>query len=208
MEYIQLSKWERKEHFLFFKQQGDPHFSLNINLDVTNFVSCLKKRGLPFYFTMIFFCTKVANEMIEFRYKIRGDQIVLHDKLHPSFTDLEKGQTLFKIITASMTDDLENFITAVKEKSKQQKEYFNFEQEGRDDLIYFSCLPWVSYTSLSPNKTLNKTDSIPRFIWGKYFESDNKLLLPFTLGANHCLLDGWHVAQYLKKLQEQLDTFS
>ena len=157
---------------------------------------------------MIFFCTKVANEMIEFRYKIRGDQIVLHDKLHPSFTDLEKGQTLFKIITASMTDDLENFITAVKEKSKQQKEYFNFEQEDRDDLIYFSCLPWVSYTSLSPNKTLNKTDSIPRFIWGKYFESDNKLLLPFTLGANHCLLDGWHVAQYLKKLQEQLDTFS
>ena len=48
--------------------------------------------------------------MDDFKYRIRDGKVVLHDKIHPSFTDMdhEGKDDLFKLVTVDLTDDILN----------------------------------------------------------------------------------------------------
>lgn len=156
---------------------------------------------------MIYASTHVMNEIKDFRYKIRDGKIILHDSLQPSFTDMESNKNLFKIVTLPLKKDIIEFSNSAKEVSKNQKEYFPTIAEDQDKLIYFSCIPWISFTSISNEIVMNKEDSIPRISFGKYFKQDNKVLLPYSVQVNHMLLDGIHVGKYIEKLQNFIDKF-
>jgi chloramphenicol O-acetyltransferase type A len=206
MKYIDLEKWNRKEHFNFFQRMDYPQFNICANLDITNFLNYTRAKGLQFYYAMIHASTSTANQLTNFCYRIREDKVLLHDKIHPSFTDMEEDSDLFKLVTVEMKDDIFEFAVYAEEKARNQKEYFAFnELIGRDDLIYITCIPWISFTHLSHTISLNKNDSVPRISWGKYFTANDKVLLPFSVQVNHALVDGVHIGKYLYRLQNYLD---
>jgi chloramphenicol O-acetyltransferase type A len=207
MEYIDLETWKRKEHFNFFNRMDYPHFNICGNIDITHFLKVIKAEKVSFYYAMIYAATHAANEVINFRYRIREQQVVLHDKLHPSFTYLKAGEgDLFKIVRAEMQEDLFTFVNDAEERAKQQQEYFNVNNAvERDDLLYVTSVPWISFTNLTHTISLNKNDSVPRIAWGKYLTENNKVLLPLSVQVNHALVDGVHVGSYFSKLQEYLD---
>lgn len=206
MEFIDLDTWNRKEHFDFFHRMDYPQFNICANIDVTHFLNFVKNKGISFYYAMIYVSTKATNEVPNFRYRIRDDKVVLHDKLHPSFTELNNDD-LFKFVTVEMKDDLFEFVKLSEEKSKNQQANFVFEElAGRDDFIYITCIPWIAFTHLSHTISLNKNDSVPRISWGKYFSDNQKVLLPFSVQVNHALIDGIHIGRYFTHLQNTLDS--
>lgn len=206
MNYIDMENWSRKEHFDFFHRMDYPQFNICANVDVTNFLEFTRKNELQFYYAMVHSSTLVANQVINFRYRIREDQVILHDQIHPSFTDIDEGNDLFKLVTVDMKDDIYEFVKNSEEKSLNQKDYFALnELIGRDDLIYITCIPWISFTHLSHTISLNKNDSVPRISWGKYFVQHDKVLLPFSVQVNHALADGVHIGEYLSKLQKYIN---
>ena len=207
MEYIDLDTWKRKEHFNFFHGMDYPQFNICANIDATNFLKFVKAKRISFYYAMIFASAYAANEISDFRYRIRENQVILHDMVHPSFTDLNEAETdLFKLVTVEMQDDLLEFVKFVEAKSKNQKVYFDLQQQlGRDDLLYITCVPWISFTHLSHTISLNKNDSVPRISWGKYFYDHNQVLLPFSVQVNHALMDGIHIGRYFSYLQSYID---
>lgn len=208
MEYINLDTWERKTHFQFFKRMDYAQYLICNNIDITNFLSKLKERNISFYYGMIYAATHVLNQVNEFKYRIRGDKVVLHDIIHPSFTDMSEGSELFKMVTVNMGDDIKKFVQVAQTKADNQEEYFVLKDfEGRDDLIYITCIPWVSFTNLSHTISFNKEDSVPRLAWGKYFEDNGRVLMPFSVQANHAFVDGIHMGKYFNLLQEYMDTF-
>lgn len=179
-----------------------------MNIDITNFLDKIKKSKLSFYYSMIFASMQAANEIPQLRYRIRGDQVVLHDKIHPSFTELSPGSELFKLVTVNLLDTLEEFVVAAEKMSANQTRYFPLEElAGRDDLAYITCIPWISFTHLSHTFNLRKEDAVPRISWGKYFMEGDKVLLPFSVQVHHALVDGIHVGKYIDKLQEYLDNY-
>lgn len=208
MKYIDLDKWKRKEHFNFFRRMDYPQYNICANIDITNFVRFTKERKVSFNYAMIYAATFIANEVSDFRYRIRENRVILHDKLHPSFTYLNTAEDdLFKFITAEMKDDIFTFAEYAEAKAKQQSDYFKLEDvAGRDDLIYITCIPWISFTHLSHTISLNKNDSVPRISWGKYFSDNNKIILPFSVQVHHAFVDGVHVGNYFTKLQDYMDT--
>ena len=209
MEYINMDQWPRKEHFAFFYQADYPQFNICMNINCTHFLEFVRSHHISFYYAMIFAVTQVTNEMVEFRYRIRNGKIVLHDKVHPSFTDLAKGSDLFKYVTVDMKEDIITFCRYAKETSENQKEYFAFcSDEQRDDLLYITCFPWISFTSMSHTISFNRDDSVPRISWGKYFNEGDKVLLPFSIQVNHALLDGVQIGRYIEKLQNYMDSLS
>lgn len=210
MEYIDIDNWRRKEHFKFFHRADYAQYNICANIDVTNFLNFVREKKISFYYAMIHASTYVSNEIENFRYRIRDDKVVLHDRLNPSFTDLSaKEDDLFKLVTVEMKDDIFEFVDYAKEKSQSQHEYFSLrETADRDDFVYITCIPWVSFTHVSHTFSLNKNDSVPRISWGKYFTENNKLLLPFSVQVNHALADGVHVGGYFDKLQKHIDNFT
>jgi chloramphenicol O-acetyltransferase type A len=206
MQYIDMDRWSRKEHFDFFYKMDYPQFNVSMNLDVTNFLQFVKEHHLSFYYAMIFASTYTANQIVDFRYRIRGDKVVLHDKVNASFTDIMKDSDLFKMVMVEMSDEIIAFTHQAKEQSEKQKEFIIYENaEERDDLLYFTCVPWFSYTQLTHPIALSREDSVPKIAWGKYFREGDKVMLPFSIQANHALMDGIHVGRYIEKLQGYLN---
>ena len=204
MKYIDLENWKRKSHFEFFHRMDYPQFNICLEIDVTNFITFTKQNGLSFYYAMIFATTSVINQMDDFKCRIRDKNVVIHDKIHPSFTDMNKNgnDDLFKLITVELKDTIFEFEKQAKEASENQKDYFGLDKLiGRDDLVYITCIPWISFTHISHTISLNKNDSIPRISWGKYYSKEDKTVLPFSVQVNHALIDGYHVGKFIDRLQ-------
>jgi chloramphenicol O-acetyltransferase type A len=207
MRTIDRTTWERAEHYNFFHAMDYPQYNICMDVDITNFLEKTKAKKLPFYYAMIYAAMNAANEVEEFRYRIHGEEIVVHDRLHPSFTDLTRGSELFKFVTVELEASMEEFVVKAKDKSEHQQRYLPFEEMSRDDLIYITCIPWISFTHLSHTINLRKDDAVPRISWGKYYPQGDKVLLPYSVQVNHALVDGVHVGKYVTKLQEYLDQY-
>ncbi len=207
MRTIDMATWERAEHYKFFHAMDYPQYNICMDVDITSFLEKIKEKKLPFYYAMIYAAMAAANEVEAFKYRIHGDEVVIHEVLHPSFTDLAQGSELFKFVTVELEPTLEAFVRKAKEKSEQQKKYLPFEEMMRDDLIYITCIPWISFTHLSHTINLRKDDAVPRISWGKYYRQGDKVLLPYSVQVNHALADGFHVGKYIEKLQEYLEHY-
>ena len=66
-------------------------------------------------------------------------------------------------------------------------------------------MPWISYEQVGMPIT-SPVDDNPRFCWGRYEEDHRgRLMLPFTLNANHALMDGVHAGAFYRRRQEEFD---
>lgn len=208
MKQIDMDNWGRKDHFEFFYKMDYPQYNICMDLDITHFVTFCKKEKLPFYYSMIYAVIKIVNESVNFKYRIRDGKVVLHDLIHPSFTEMDDtiSDDLFKMVTAEYTENINEFVRATESENANQKTYFApLKLIGRDDLIYITCIPWISFTHISHTISLNKNDAVPRISWGKYYCNGDKILLPFSVQVHHGLVDGIHVGKYVEKLQKYLD---
>ncbi len=208
MKYIDIENWKRKEHFAFFHRMDYPQFNICMDLDISRFKEFTRRNKLSFYYSMVYAVTTVMNKSEDFRYRIRDGRIVLHEKIHPSFTDmrLELNDDLFRMVTVDITDDIYEFVRNATETSENQKDYFALDKLiGRDDLVYITCIPWITFTHISHTITLNRNDSVPRISWGKYYTRGDRTLLPFSVQVNHALTDGYHIGKYVDSLQSFLN---
>lgn len=208
MKYVDIENWKRKEHFEFFYKMDYPQYNICMDLDITNFLSFTQKEKLSFYYSMIYAVTRIANESENFRYRIRDGKVILHDVIHPSFTEMndDVSDDLFKMVTVDLIEPIADFVEEARKESQDQKIYFDPKKLiGRDDLIYITCIPWISFTHLSHTISLKKDDAVPRISWGKYYNEGDKVLLPFSVQVHHALADGIHVGRYIERLQSYLD---
>ena len=85
-----------------------------------------------------------------------------------------------------------------------QKQPSMEDEEGRDDYLYLSSMPWVSFSSLQHAMHCDPADSVPRIAWGKFYEEGGKVWLPLSVQAHHALGDGRHAGRYFEKIQHLL----
>ncbi|MBN2041797.1 MAG: chloramphenicol acetyltransferase [Spirochaetes bacterium] len=205
MKEINLNDWKRKSHFQFFAQMDYPQFNICFDIDITDLMSQVQSKKLPFYYTMIYLATLAANDIDEFKYRRREDRIILHDEVCPAFSAMSEGDDLFKMVTVEMESNLNDFVIKADEKSDSQKEHFIITDFiGHDEYIYITSIPWISFTHISHTINLNKNDSAPRISWGKYYSKRSKVYLPFSVQVNHCFADGYHIAQYKEILESYM----
>ena len=56
MKIIDLDSWDRKEHFLLFRQSPCAQYHVGLDLDITSFKSKIKNTGLSFTMAMAYAC--------------------------------------------------------------------------------------------------------------------------------------------------------
>lgn len=204
MKKIDMENWERRELYEFFSGMSYPFYSVTFQVDVTELYQYVKREELSFYYALVWLCTKAFNRVENFRYTIREKEVWLLDKRMSSFTDLKKGATQFHIVTMPCGEDLPAFCHEAKAKSAAQTSFVDATSET-DELIYFSCLPWIELTGLTNERDFDPDDSVPRIAWGKYTEEQGRKKLGISLELNHRFTDGYHVGQFYKELMEGIN---
>ena len=196
---IDMSTWPRREIYDFFSPISNPFYSVTFTLDVTNLYRYVKERELSFYYALVYLCTQAVNRVEAFLYTIEDGKVRIYDKRQPSFTDLEKGSELFRMVFVPCEGSIDDFCHAAKEKSESQHFFFDPTAET-NDLIYFSCLPWMDVTGLTNERNLDPEDAIPRIAWGKYIDVNGRKQLHLSLEINHRLIDGVHLGRFNEEL--------
>lgn len=205
MNYVDIENWNRKNHYKYFKGLSYPQFSICANVDITEFYKFIKETGEPFFISMLYIAMKAVNDIKEFRYRIREDQVVEHDIIRPSFTTMT-DEGVFSFCNAKYVLNFDEFKRATSELIEKTKKQGSIEDEpGKDDLVYVTSIPWVSFTNITHPIHMNPVDCIPRIAWGKFFEDNGKRKLPLSVQVHHALMDGAHVGEYFMRIQELLD---
>lgn len=202
MRYIDMQTWSRREHFRVYSALDHPHFGMCANVDLTIFHPVVKERGISLNVATVYVITRAANAIPEFRYRIRGGGVVEHDIVHPSITVLT-DEDLFSFCPLDFVEEFSEFVAKAAEWIAYAREHPTLEnQPGRDDFLYMTAIPWVSFTSFTHPMHLHPADSVPRFAWGKVSQDGDLLKMPLAVQGHHALMDGVHVGKYYAEVQE------
>jgi chloramphenicol O-acetyltransferase type A len=205
MRIIDLETWPRRVHFEFYKNMDMPHFNLTANVDITNFYPFIKQRQASFNVGVIYILARAANDIREFRLRIRDDQLVEHEVVHPATTILINDD-IFSFCFFDYAEDFSEFAVKAEADIEYVKSNPTLEDEPEvDRFLFMTSIPWVSFTSMMHPIDLSPADSIPRIAWGKYFNDGDSLKMPLGVQAHHAVMDGVHMGRYFIKVQEYLD---
>lgn len=202
MRTIDLQTWPRRDHFRLYSTWDHPHFSMCANVDLTEFHPFVKQMGFSITVVIAYLITRTANSIPEFRYRIRPEAVVEHEVVHPSTTILTRDD-LFTFCWFDYHESFRLFSVNAVERVASAKLHPTLENiPGRDDFLYMTAIPWVSFTSFIHPMHLQPPDSVPRFAWGKFFQENDRLLMPLGVQAHHALMDGFHMGKFFTIIQD------
>ena len=200
MEHIDLAKWSRKTHFEFFERADDPYIDLTVQMEVTSFLKYVKSHGHKFFPSLLYCFVKGINEIEEFRCRVLESGVVKYERIHGDITVPIEGER-FAFCRIEYKENIHAFLKEVvmaEEAAKKQKELVS---NDWFDVVWVSCAPWFSFTSMSAPTADRRMRSIPLLLVGKYYESGGKTLLPLGVKVNHALIDGVHIGKLLSHFE-------
>jgi len=202
---VDINTWERKTTYEFFRDYEDPFFNISANLDVTNLYRFCKANDLAFSLAALFLSLETANEIREFRLRMMGQAVVEFARVEATQTILNDDET-FSFCYFPMQDNIFDFDRSGKIAREKYKALKTFDVETeRIDLIYYSAIPWIAFTSFKHASRQNNRQTVPRMVFGKIFDDERRRKMPFSVEVHHALVDGVHVGKYFNLFQEKLD---
>ena len=204
MKFIELETWDRAMHYQVFRNSPQPQYCVTFDLDITHFLPKIKEKGYSFTFALVYAVTKCANQIEEFRCRFVDGKPVIFETINTSFTYLKKGTELFKVVNVPMRNSMDEYVALAKQTEENQTEFFTASAMG-NDIYQFSPFPWVSYSHISHTDSGKKDNATPLFDWGKFYERDQRILLPFSVQVHHSFVDGIHIGRLAEGLQGYLD---
>jgi chloramphenicol O-acetyltransferase type A len=204
-KYLDLADWARRDLFEFFVGFDKPYFNICARLDITNLLALLRRRSnVNVSLAYHYFALRIANEIEPFRYRLREGKVIVHDVINGGTTVLLPNES-FTFAYFNYEEDFEKFLLEAGRAVKEaQSGNHPFKPTNRDDTVYFTVLPWVSFTSFSHARNWGREDSVPRIAFGKFTKENDRILLPISVEVHHALMDGLHVGRYLARLEEAL----
>ena len=207
MKIIDINTWKRKEHYNFFSQFDEPFFGIVSEVDCTNAFRFTEDEGLSFFAYYLHKSLVAANNIDEFKYRIKDEKVVLFDKIDASPTiGREDGTFAFSFIKFS--NDFNVFYKSLLKEMNKVKNSNGLRATNDSeilDVIHFSSIPWVKFTGLTHARNYKFVDSCPKITFGKTYYNNNKLLMPVSVNAHHGLVDGKHIGDYFELFQKLLD---
>jgi len=202
---IDLDTWPRRSTYEFFKDYADPFFNISANVEVTHLIHFCKQNDLAFSLIVLYCALASANKIPEFRIRLSNGRLVEFDRVEATQTILNDDET-FSFCYFEMSNDVFDFHRRGKASLKKYKALRTFDVETeRLDLIYFSAIPWISFTSIKHASPLNKHMTVPRIVFGKAFDDGISKRMPLSVEANHAIMDGIHVGKFFSHFQEIAD---
>jgi chloramphenicol O-acetyltransferase type A len=204
-QLIDIDTWARKDHFNFFRQFEEPFFGVTVNVDCTTAYARAKEQGLSFFLSYLHKALAAANSVEAFRYRIGGNEVFLYDVVNASPT-INRPDGTFGFSYIDFNADFTAFAEeAQKEIERVQNSTGLVPAVSGENVIHFSSIPWINFTSLSHARSFSFNDCIPKISFGKMTEVEGVKAMPVSVHVHHALMDGYHVGQFVERFQQLLD---
>jgi chloramphenicol O-acetyltransferase type A len=200
-----IATWPRKDHFEFFSKFEEPFFGITADVDCTLAYKNAKETGESFFLYYLYASLKAANSIENFRLRIENREVYLYNVIHASPT-INRTDGTFGFAYFDYHSDYQIFKAEAQKEIKRVQNTTGLVAAGAgQNVIHYSSLPWIQFTSVSHARAFSFPDSCPKITFGKTFEKENKLLMPVAVHVNHALVDGIHVGKFLEEFQDNLN---
>jgi chloramphenicol O-acetyltransferase type A len=204
--YLNTDTWARRDAFEHFRHFDQPNFNVCVRVDAAPLKAAVAARGQSFSLACLFISLRLANLHEPFRYRLEADgRVRVHDEVHGSSTALrEDGSFGFAYLDHS--PDWAAFhaqgraaVAAARSRSRMAEP-----REAEANLLYFTTLPWLHFTSFAHARTSGRDIGIPKFAFGRLLPEGSRLWLPVSVEVHHALMDGLHLGRYVQALEAAL----
>ena len=196
--------WERAAVFNFFRTFAEPLHGMCLRVDCTATYCYAKDHRLSVFLSLLHRALAAAQQVENFRIRIVDDEVWLYRQIHgDSAVDRPNGTIGFAYFR--FHPDLDAFVKEARPEVERVRQRNDLEPSSAQDLIHFSVLPWVDFTSLSHARNFAHDDSVPRITFGKMTEAEGRRTMPVSIHVHHALVDGLHVAQFVEHFQNFLN---
>ncbi|RXZ77777.1 type A chloramphenicol O-acetyltransferase [Paenibacillaceae bacterium] len=205
---IVIDNWHRKPYFEHYLNNVRCTFSMTANIDISRLLKEVKSQGIKLYPALIHMITTVVNRHSEFRTCFNSDGTLGYwDSLSPSFTIFHDDVKTFSSIWTLYDEDFNDFNNRYLDDVKKYGSVKQLAAKTNEPPNTFpiSSIPWVSFTGFNLNIYNEGTYLLPIFTMGKYFQHDEKILLPLSGQFHHAVCDGYHAGILYNELQLRAD---
>lgn len=202
---LNISTWNRKEHFEFFCKFEEPFFGTTIQFDCTKAYNKSKELGVSFFVYYLHKTLEAVNNTENFRYRIEDAKVFIYDKINVSSTILRDDKT-FGFSEVEYNENLAGFIKNYNtEAIRVQNTTGLFSKEHGQNIIHFSAVPWINFTSISHSRSFTFPDSCPKFSFGKMIEENGRKKMPMSVHVHHGLVDGYHLGLFFEEFERLMN---
>lgn len=205
---LDLENWNRKEHFEHFCRMEEPFFGVTVEIDCTKAYETAKELKASFFIFYLHKTLTAVNSVENFKYRISEGKIYINDRIDASAT-IGRADGTFGFSLIEYNPDFKIFEkNALAEIERIQNTTGLFTRSFDDDnLIHFSAIPWLNFTSISHARSYTFPDSCPKISFGKMIVSESgKRTIAMSVHVHHGLMDGLHVGQFVDLFQEAMNT--
>lgn len=202
---LDLERWPRREHFNFFRQFEEPFFGVTVQADCTKAYTRAKELNVSFFLYYLHKSLAAANQTEPFRYRILNDQVIVYQTVNASPT-INRPDGTFAFAYVDYHESFDQFYNEAKkviDAVQQSKGLVPALSE--ENIIHYSSVPWLNFTSLSHARSFSHKDSIPKISFGKMTEENGKRSMPVSIHVHHALMDGYHVGKFVELFQQLMD---
>lgn len=206
--FLDIEHWPRKEHFHFFRKFDEPFFGVTVDIDSTLAYQNAKALGISFFVYYLHKTLVAANAIEPFRYRVSNESVVLWERIDVSAT-ISRDDGSFGFSLIEFEQNIHSFSSlALKEIARVKKAPGLLTRKFDDDnLIHFSAIPWIDFSSLSHARNYSVADSCPKVSFGKMsVSSDGRRRIPMSIHVHHALMDGSHLGQFIERLQSEMNS--
>ena len=204
---LDFENWNRKEHFAHFSRMEEPFFGVTLEIDCTKAYQTAKSLNASFFIFYLHKTLVAVNSIENFKYRIAEDKIYINDRVDVSAT-IGREDGTFGFSLMEYNPEFKIFEKdACEEIERIQKTTGLFTRSFDDDnVIHFSAIPWVNFTSLTHARSYSYPDSCPKISFGKMITlDDGKKTMAMSVHVHHGLMDGLHVGQFVDLFQELMN---
>ena len=201
----------RRDRFDLFDRMDSPAVNLCFTLDLPDYRPWCTAQGLAPFHVLLCAVLRSILKIDNFRYRVFEGEVILIDRLMPSFT-VVNGTNDLNFALFDWSDDLREFVARSIEAREEassmtalNNSYAALSPRAVKDQVFITCIPWFEFTSIQhPMASLGSPD-IPSLAWGKFRDGpDGRLLLPFSVQAHHGFVDGFHIHQLGQQITAEL----
>ena len=147
-----------------------------------------------------------VNKVENFRYRIIDNEVYVFDAIDASATIMRDDKT-FGFYHIKFEENLKVFSeNTIKEIERVRNTTGLFTREfSLINLIHFSTIPWINFTSLSHARSFSFPDSCPKITFGKIIDENNKKSMAISIHVHHGLVDGYHVGKFVNLFQKLMN---
>ena len=207
---IDFNTWPRREMFYYFSKMAPTGYSITVDVDVTHLLKVVKDMGYKFFPAYLWLVTKSLNRQIEFKCAIKEEQVGYYDTLTPLYASWHEDTKTFSLMWTEYYDSFPEFYEVYirnQEKYGEHRGVLSRPELPPENAYTVSALPWVEFKHFAVHSYENKSYFFPSVEAGKYHEENGRILMPLSVTCHHATTDGYHISEFLKSLQSDMDNF-